>query len=135
MKRDGRILGSLLITPDGTVLVSHHVHDYVVHEDANGKTYMLDGGLDYIRSTVHADQRVVTIVDHDAFEDIRLVFCRGGRGKDGRQPLKWVPICDMSDNWLSACIDYCYDNNVTKYVDIYEEEQRYRKENGIIVPE
>ena len=31
-------------TPDGTILRSRHRHDYVTHKDANGKTYMLDGG-------------------------------------------------------------------------------------------
>ena len=42
-------------TPDGTVLESRHRHDHVEYIDKNGKEYMVDGGLEYIRRNVHED--------------------------------------------------------------------------------
>lgn len=33
-----------LITPDGTVLITHHQHDYQSYKDQNGETYIIDGG-------------------------------------------------------------------------------------------
>lgn len=36
-------------TPDGTIIESFFRHDYVSHLDKNGNTYMVDGGLDYLK--------------------------------------------------------------------------------------
>ena len=36
-------------TPDGTILESRSVHDFVGHTDANGKYYAADGGLEYLK--------------------------------------------------------------------------------------
>lgn len=38
------IVYSAIKTPDGTILESKHVHDYQSYLDANGETYLLDGG-------------------------------------------------------------------------------------------
>ena len=37
---------------------------------------------------------------------VRLYATRGGRGKDGKQPLTQTRICDMNDEWLQAVLDY-----------------------------
>ena len=50
-----RIVSNRIRTPDGTILESMHRHDYVTYTDANGKEYMVDGGLDYLRRNVHDD--------------------------------------------------------------------------------
>ena len=55
------ILSSRMRTPDGTILESCYRHDYVTHTDANGKEYMLDGGLDYVRSSANGDEEMLTI--------------------------------------------------------------------------
>ena len=52
------ILNSRMRTPDGTILESKHRHDYVTHTDANGKEYMLDGGLDYVRCSANGDEEL-----------------------------------------------------------------------------
>ena len=44
-----RIVLNAIETPDGTVLVSRHRHDYREHTDANGSTYAVDGGSDYLK--------------------------------------------------------------------------------------
>lgn len=124
-------------TPDGTVIRSMHRHDYVTHLDANGLQYMVDGGSDYLRRNRHeaAPYVELTIYSDDPFEVIRENFHRGGRGKDGTQPLTWVPMSKMSDSWLLACIKYnadrgqgeCYANN------LYKREYTYRQENEITI--
>lgn len=135
MKQKDRILFRSLTTPDGTVLISHNRHDYVTHDDANGKHYMLDGGLDYCRCTVHGDEIITTITDADPFELIRDNFYRGARGKSGDQPLKWIKLSEMTDEHLQATIEYCFTHRATLYVDIYEEEQKYRQNNELRIEE
>ena len=53
-------------TPDGTILESKHRHDYVTHLDANGKEYMLDGGLAYVRSSAYGDEEMLTVYDDNS---------------------------------------------------------------------
>lgn len=145
-------------TPDGTILMSMHRHDYVTHDDANGLTYMVDGGSEYLRRNIHKTEltllnRIVikiksmfgikwndpleytelSIFSDAPFEVIREKFHRGGRGKDGTEPLTWVPMDKMSDAWLLACIKYnndhgrmdCFANT------LYAKELEYRQENNI----
>lgn len=134
-----RLILNRIQTPDGTILTSYHRHDYVTHTDKNGLEYMVDGGHDYARRNVHVTAPYIEMsVYSDApFEEIRKVYCRGGRGKNGDQPLTWVPMCEMSDSWLEACIRY---NNERGQAEsfangMYVLEQVYRKANGISISE
>jgi hypothetical protein len=123
-------------TPDGTILVSYHRHDYKTHLDANGEEYMIDGGTDYIRTSVNEEPaESLALYDDEPFEKIREVVCRGGRGIDGKQPLKYVPLKDIDDEWLGAIIDYeeQYRPN-NRYLPIYYKELNYRNDNKISVP-
>jgi len=54
-----------LQTPDGKILESKHLHDYVEHRDANGNLYFLDGGLDYARCSAHGDENYMQEWDDD----------------------------------------------------------------------
>ena len=60
-----KLIRSCLETPDGTILQSRSRHDYRQHLDANGKTYMLDGGLDYVRCSAHGDEVYMQEWDND----------------------------------------------------------------------
>lgn len=137
MKKE--IVVNSLVTPDGTRLISHHRHDYKEYTDKNGLTYMIDGGTDYVRYTVHeeAPAKIETLYFSDDIEDIRKYHCRGGRGKDGKQPLKWVPLCEMSNNWLKACVDYNIDRGLAYHTAtlLYLRELDYRFKNNITIDE
>jgi len=100
-----KLLYNAIRTPDGTILESHHRHDYKTHTDANGKTYMIDGGLEYRRSTTWEDQDWVGVYDDDDFAEIRLRFKWGTRGKDGNKPIQYVPLYRLEDDHIRAIID------------------------------
>lgn len=108
MENEKRIILNRIQTPDGTVLISYHRHDYKEHVDKNGECYMVDGGTDYLRrSSGHKEDYIeMSLYEDSPYEEIRKYYCRGGRGKNGDQPLTWVPLKDMSDEWLFNCVDY-----------------------------
>ena len=135
-KEEPKIILNRIKTPDGTVLTSHHRHDYQIHEDANGETYMTDGGMDYIRRSSNKVHPEILDVYSDApFTKIREALYRGGRGIDGTQPLTYVLLCDMSNAWIENCITYNTNQGFSgSFVSLlYEEELRYRHENNIII--
>ena len=139
MENEKQIIINQIRTPDGTILKSMHRHDYVEYKDKNGLVYMVDGGMDYLRRSVQvtAPHQELTIYDDAPFEVIRENYCRGGRGKDGAQPLTWVPMSQMNDNWLAACIAYNIERGIGESFanQMYAKEQEYRKTNSISIAE
>ena len=94
-------------TPDGTILESMNRHDYVTYIDANGKEYMVDGGLDYLRRNIHDDApyEELSLVSTDEHSVIREVFKWGTYGIDGKQKLKYVILKDMSWDHIEAILE------------------------------
>ena len=101
------ILSNRIKTPDGTILQSFNRHDYKTYDDANCQTYMVDGGLDYLRRTLNPDAPAtdMTVYDTDSHEVIREAFCWGTRGPLGDQPLKYVPLCELTETHIQAVLD------------------------------
>jgi hypothetical protein len=99
------ILSNRMRAPDGTILESKHRHDYVAHLDANGKEYMLDGGLDYVRSSANGDEQYLTVYQDDPHEVIRDAVKWGTYGKNGDEHLKYVAISDLDPYHLRAILD------------------------------
>lgn len=63
---------SALVTPDGTVLESLHRHDYKEHfDEKKRRTYMLDGGLDYIQRSDWGDERLISVYSTEPYEKVR----------------------------------------------------------------
>jgi hypothetical protein len=99
------LIKNAMQTPDGTILDSTHRHDYKTHTDANGKTYMVDGGLDYVRRSAHGDEEDLCLYD-DAPHIIQASVLEWGTyGINGDQPLKYVTIAEMDTDHLKAVLE------------------------------
>ena len=126
------LIRNAIRTPDGTVLESRTRHDYREYVDANGKTYMIDGGLDYCRTTVHKDQQWAGCYLEDGHDAVREALTWGTFGKNGDQPLRHVTLSEMSDAHIQACLD----TQPRMYAQIrtaMEAELQYREENNIVI--
>ena len=102
-----KYLANRIRTPDGTILESMHRHDYVTYIDANGKEYMVDGGLDYLRRNIHDDAPYteLSVLSTDEHSVVREVFKWGTYGIDGKQPLKYLILKDMSWDHIEAILE------------------------------
>jgi hypothetical protein len=105
------IMCNRIRTPDGTIIESKHRHDYVYHLDANGFTYSVDGGKDYLRRlwTEGAPlAQEMSVYSDEPHSLIREVTKWGTRGVNGDEPLRYVPLMEMSDDHIKACLDTQY---------------------------
>lgn len=122
-----RIVSNRIRTPDGTILESMHRHDYVTYVDANGLEYMVDGGLDYLRRNVHdeAPYLELSMYSNSPHDVIREVFKWGTRGKDGRSPLKYVPLKNLTTEHIEAILET--QDHIQEYIrNIFLDELNYR---------
>jgi hypothetical protein len=120
-------------TPDGTIITSYHVHDYVSYMDKNGKEYMVDGGLEYLRRNVYEDApyEEMSVTTEAPFEQIRESMHWGTYGKKGDQPLRYVTVSQMSDQHIKAILNQ---KMGAKWVqEILEDELKYRAKKGITI--
>lgn len=126
-----RIVANRIMTPDGTVLQSFHVHDYKTHLDKNGEEYMVDGGLDYLRRNVPKNRASeLSVYEDDPFPLIRRTFHWGTRGKDGKQPLKWVPLIDLDTDHIKAILET--QKQVPEHLlNIFKQELEVREEDEV----
>ena len=109
-----QLIRNAIQTPDGTILESKHRHDYRSHNDANGKTYVIDGGLEYVRSTIHEDQISLALYDDEPHAVQAHYLTWGTFGIRGDQPRREVRITDMETAHLEAVLRDCYPNEVLK---------------------
>ncbi len=97
-----------LETPDKTIVISRHLHDYCSYKDKNGKTYVLDGGP-----------------SGGYFE------------RYNRYAKEYVKLKDISDKWLQSIIDWFIDESLetNPIFRLFIEEKLLRSELEIFVPE
>lgn len=123
------IICNRIRTPDGTVITSQHVHDYVTHQDANGFEYTVDGGTQYLRrswSPGAPPAEEISVYSNHIHQEIREVFKWGTRGVSGDQPLAWVTLVEMSTEHITAILET--QNQISKHVrKIFEDEIKFRK--------
>lgn len=154
------ILVNQIRTPDGTLLISHHRHDYKTYVDKNGLQYMVDGGDDYLRRNIHTviprnwffnliqmiagwfgrelrdvvAYEELSLYTDDPIEVLRMYVHRGGRGINGDEPLKYVLVKDMSNDWIENVIEYEEDYRPdNKFLPVFIAELKYRAQNDIII--
>lgn len=99
------IIKNSIITPDGTELVSNHVHDYKTHIDKNGKKYSVDGGPYYLKRGGPDDYKENSIYSNTKHEIIRENFRWGTYGKDGDEPLTYILLKDMTFDHINAILN------------------------------
>jgi hypothetical protein len=100
------IIRNAFRTPDGTILESTSRWDYKEHVDTtNGKTYVIDGGLDYFRRSVHSDEVDLSVTLDDDHEAVREALTWGTYGKNGDQPLTYIKLKDMSLEHICNCLE------------------------------
>lgn len=107
-------------------IVSYYTHDY--QECGCPNRAMVDGGLDYGRYGALDMNKIerIEVYDDEPFEKVRKYAYRGGRGKDGTEPLTFTPICEMNDEWLQAVLDY---GGAEWHLNLIRKEIEYRKNN------
>lgn len=131
MEEEPIILRNAIRTPDQTVIESHHRHDYVTHLDKNGEMYMVDGGLSYLKRSVNSEPAEdLTIYSNEPIEKIREGFRWGTYNKDGKGPLRYILLKDMSDAHIDNILKDGYHPHLEK---VFSRELSYRKENNIYV--
>ena len=124
------IVANKIRTPDGTILQSFHRHDYKTHTDKNGLTYMVDGGLDYLRRAVHEDHpyEELSVYASDPHETIREAFHWGTRGVDGNSPLKRVALGKLTTPHIKAILET---QKLTDWLQgLFANELAYRVQHG-----
>ena len=126
------IICNQIVTPDGTRLISHRVHDYNGYVDKNDCYYAVDGGNSYTRRLCDKpDYKEETVYSDAPFEIIRQHLYRGSYGINGDQPLTWIKLCDMDTDHIEACIKYNDERGIgERYNPFYRQELEFRK-NGI----
>lgn len=104
---EASILANRIQTPDGTILQSFNRHDFKMHKDAvTGESYGIDGGCDYLRRIgTMSGCKDLSVYSDDPHEVIREAMHWGTRGKDGKQPLTYIPLKDMETSHIQACLE------------------------------
>ena len=127
-----KIIRNIIKTPDGTILESKHVHDYVSHVDVNGELYINDGGKEYIRRSSNIEPyEDLSIYDTDTVEKIRENFLWGTYGKKGNESLHYKTLSNMSNSHIENIL---IDNVNPKHIlAVLKRELEYRKENNILI--
>jgi hypothetical protein len=118
-------------TPDGTILESRHRHDYRTYTDANGETYMVDGGLSYLRRGITVPPyEELSRYDTEPHDVQREVMAWGTYGINGDQPISYVKIKDMSTAHLEAVLKNC-DHISPVFLTAFNNELELRKQNDL----
>ncbi len=130
-----KVVVSRMRTPDGTILVSKHVHDFVTHKDTKtGEVYILDGGKDYRRESMNSiPGENVSIYSDDPFEVIRENLCRGTFDEEGNRI--WKPISKLTDDHLKNILTYNFERGLddSDFSNYIREEIKYRCERHISI--
>ena len=128
MKSEPSIVANRIQTPDGTILQSFNRHDYKTHVDkVTGETYGVDGGCDYLRRIGDFNNyKDLSVYSDDPHEIIREAMHWGTRGVNGDQPLKYIPLKDMTTDHIQACLDTQYSMHPHFRVAM-QNELKYRK--------
>lgn len=112
-----KILQNAIKCPDGTILVSTYRHDFQYYTQEDGRSYGVDGGVEYGR-TLFSDQEFEDLSLHEdsPFEEQVNKALWGTYGKYGDEPLKWVFVKDMDNEHLKSCLRKDFRSNLPTWM-------------------
>lgn len=116
----------------GETIESHHRHDYQTCGCENEAT--VDGGLDYIRYGAK-DMTKITKITYNHLDPHDLLRCFvswGTYGKKGDEPLRYVPVKDMSDEHIRNILNVNHQGSAWMR-NILKNELDYRTEFNISI--
>lgn len=92
-----------------------------------------NNGRDFETTKLNQFYEELSLYEDSPFEVIREHYCRGSRGKDGKSPLTWIPLKDMDDEYLLACIEYNMERGMKDCFanEMYAQELKYRQEKQL----
>lgn len=110
------------------VIVSTHTHDY---KHCKCGKVSVDGGSSYLRrgwedGTTYTE---MSLYSDDNFEEIRELLSWGSRGKNGDQPLTFLPLSKMENGHIEALLNLGYVGDM--YKEMLRKELKYRQDNNI----
>jgi len=109
--------------PDGTILISRHRHDYVMHTDSEGNLYYLDGGNEYIRTSGNLKNECV--YTDSPFEVIREYFTWCSYGIAGDKPRTITKLKGLDEDHIKAILRT--QDHLPKYIkEVFINELEYR---------
>lgn len=130
MEEQRQLLVNKIICPDGYILESRHRHDCRKHTTPDGKVYSVDGGITspdiWVQGSDSAE--LLFLYYGDSHEELREHFSWGSYGKSGREELHYIKLKDITEEHLTALIDYVKDGPVTEIRMLFMDEESYRKE-------
>ncbi len=101
-----RLVRNAFRTPDGTILQSRYVHQYVEHTDkVSGEVYSTDGGLSYVHCSVNdVPAENLCVYTNATHLEQREAVHWGTYGRDGNESRRWVAVPRMSDDHIRNCL-------------------------------
>ncbi len=128
-----QLLHNSIKCPDGTILVSQHRHDFVQHEQADGREYFVDGGLSYQRigfsDKEYTDLSVYTDSPH---EDIRNCFTWTRQFDENMDKLpkpEQVLLKNITESHLKALVKWTETGYPDYINEVFKNETKWRDNN------
>ncbi len=129
------IIYNAIKTPDGTILHSKHVHDFVMYLDKNGKEYGVDGGNVYLRRIgEYADCENISKYDDGKHETRRECVCWDSnydKDMNRLQQIEYVFIKDLTIDYIKAILEGKHIDKNKFFKELFIKELEYRKDNNL----
>lgn len=129
--KERRVLKNSIQTPDDTVLISRHRHDYVSHVDKNSEMYAVDGGTEYLRRVYDKhDFKELSVYDDGTHETRRNnLFWGRNYDKDMNKlpETEYILIKDLDTDHIKAILDAQFQIS-DFYKEVFEEELKQREQ-------
>lgn len=128
-----RLIYNAIKTPDNTIIESIHRHDFNTHIDRNGKTYGVDGGLEYCRRMGDMSDCIDLSIYDNGEHSLRVKYLKWGANYDENMirlsKTVYKTIEEMNIGHIQAILDgnYCKSKY---YNDIFKQEL-INRENGL----